>query len=157
MKLDIDKGLVRMATAFHGGGGCHKDVVSENIEDLRHPVYADSDPTTSKMKNMGSVCGALNAGVMLIGYLFGRSRPGEDITCPSELAYELHNRFEETLGSKICSILKPFHVKTSADPSRNEPGNCGKAYRTGARLAVEVILSAREICPLCPEIKFPGQ
>ena len=107
-----------MATAFHGGGGCHKDVVSENIEDLRHPVYADSDPTTSKMRNMGSVCGALNAGVMLIGYLFGRSRPGEDITCPSELAYELHNRFEETLGSKICSMLKPFHVKTSADPAR---------------------------------------
>jgi C_GCAxxG_C_C family probable redox protein len=146
-----------MASGFHGGGGRHKEAVSEKPEDLRHPAYAESDKTATEMKNTGGLCGALAGGVMMIGYLFGRRRPEDDITCASELSFELHKRFQETLGSEICSVLRPFHFKISADPSRNLEGNCGIAYTTGAKLAVEVILSAREICPLCPEISFPAQ
>jgi len=144
-----------MASGFHGGGGRHKEVVSEKLEDLKHPPYAAPDKTGAKMTNTASLCGALAAGIMMIGYLFGRRTPEDDITCASELAFELHKRFEETLGSKICSVLRPFHFKISADPSRNQPGNCGEVYYTGAKLAVEVILSGREICPLCPKITFP--
>ncbi len=145
-----------MATGFHGGGGAHKEVVAEKPEDSRHSAYAISDTSVSKMNQVGSLCGALVSGIMLIGYLFGRRVPEDDVTCASELAFELHKRFQETLGSRYCSVLRPFHHKISADPSRNLQGNCGEVYCTGARLAVEVILSAREICPLCPEIKFPA-
>jgi hypothetical protein len=151
----MDESLVRMATAFHGGGGCHKDILSSDLEDLKHPDYAPTDSGVTKMRNVGGQCGALSAGMMMIGYLFGRRTPEDDITCASELAYELQNRFQETLGAKDCSVLKPFHVKISADPVRNKPGTCGQVYYTGAKLAVEVILSAREVCPLCPDIKFP--
>ena len=154
LKLDMDESLVRMATAFHGGGGCHKDIASKDLEDLKHPAYAPTDPSTSKMKNVGGQCGSLSAGMMMIGYLYGRKTPEDDITCASELAFELQNRFLQTLGAKDCSVLKPFHVKISADPSQNRPGNCGQVYYAGAKLAVEVILSAREICPLCPDITF---
>ncbi len=145
-----------MATPFHGGGGARKEVVPSTPEDLRHSAYAISDTGVSKMNQVGSLCGALVSGLMMIGYIFGRRVPEDDVSCASELAFELHERFQDALGSKYCSVLRPFHHKISADPSRNIQGNCGEMYRTGARLAVEVILSAREICPLCPEVKLPA-
>ena len=144
-----------MATGFHGGGGCHKDIVSSDPEELKHPETMATDPKKSKMKNMGGQCGALSAGMMIIGYLYGRRTPEDDISCASELTWELQNRFDETLGSKQCSVLKPFYVKTSEEAARNEPGTCGKVYATGAELAVEVILNAHEICPLCSKTEVP--
>jgi C_GCAxxG_C_C family probable redox protein len=144
-----------MASGFHGGGGRHLETNSENPEKLRHPAYALLEKDGAELTNTGSLCGALAAGVMIIGYLFGRRRPEDDITCASELSFELHKRFLETLGSTTCSVLKPFHFKISEDPPRNLAGNCGKVYCTGARLTVEVILRAREICHLCPEINLP--
>jgi C_GCAxxG_C_C family probable redox protein len=144
-----------MATGFHGGGGCHREAVSTRPEDLRHPAYAGSDRRVTKMRNTGGLCGALAGGVMIIGYLFGRRVPEDDVTCASEVTFELHKRFEETLGSKVCSVLRPFYMKVTADPSRDVKGNCGEMYFTGAKLTVEVILRAREICPLCPELMFP--
>ncbi len=144
-----------MASGFHGGGGRHMEADPKGQKDLTHPVYAVPEKSGTKLVNAGSLCGALAAGVMIIGYLFGRRSPEDDITCASELSFELHKRFLETLGSKTCSVLKPFHFKISEDPSRNLGGNCGKVYHTGAKLAVEVILGAREICSLCPEITLP--
>jgi C_GCAxxG_C_C family probable redox protein len=145
-----------MASGFHGGGGRHKEAISDKLEDLRHHPYAKPDKTTIKITPTGSLCGALAGGIMIIGYLFGRKRPEDDITCASELTFELHKKFQETLGSKICNVLRPFHFKISADASKDGHGNCGQVYYTGAKLTTEVILSAREICPLCPEISVPA-
>ena len=146
-----------MASGFHGGGGRHKVAISEKPEDLRHPVYAKPDKTAINTKNTGSLCGALAGGIMIIGYLFGRKRPEDDITCASELTFELHKRFREAMGTEICNVLRPFQFKISADPSNNESGNCAQVYYMGAKLTTEVILSAHEICRLCPEISVPSQ
>jgi len=146
-----------MASGFHGGGGRHKVAESGKPEDLRHSPYAVPDKAGTETTTTGSLCGALAGGIMIIGYIFGRKRPEDDVTCASELTYELHKRFQETLGTNICNVLKPFHFKISADPSKNQSGNCGQVYYTGAKLTVEVILSAREICPLCPELSFPAK
>jgi C_GCAxxG_C_C family probable redox protein len=145
-----------MASGFHGGGGRHMEAGLQGPEDLRHPAYAVPDKTGTKLINTGDLCGALAAGVMIIGYLFGRRSPEDDITCTSELSFELHKRFLETLGSKTCNVLKPFHFKISEDPSQNLAGNCGKVYYTGAKLTVEVILSAHKICSFCPEVMLPA-
>jgi C_GCAxxG_C_C family probable redox protein len=145
-----------MATGFHGGGGRHMEADLKGHQDLTHPAYAVPEKSGTKLVNTGSLCGALAAGVMIIGYLFGRRSPEDDITCASELSFEFHKRFLETLGSKTCSVLKPFHFKISEDPSQSLAGNCGKVYYTGAKLAVEVILGAREICSLCPKVMLPA-
>jgi C_GCAxxG_C_C family probable redox protein len=145
-----------MATGFHGGGGRHMEADLKGQQDLTHPAYAVPEKSGTKLVNTGSLCGALAAGVMIIGYLFGRRSPEDDITCASELSFEFHKRFLETLGSKTCSVLKPFHFKISEDPSQSLAGNCGKVYYTGAKLAVEVILGAREICSLCPKVMLPA-
>ncbi len=145
-----------MATGFHGGGGAHREKVDVNLTETlashstgEKPEAGAAKPEDLKITITESLCGALASGVMMVGYIFGRKGPEDDITCASELAFELHKRFLATLGSKYCSVLRPFHHKVSADSS------CGEIYYTGARLAVELILSAREVCPQCPNIMLP--
>jgi C_GCAxxG_C_C family probable redox protein len=112
--------------------------------------------TDIKVTPTGHLCGALAAGIIIIGYIFGRKSPDDDITCPSELASELHRRFEEEMGTKMCAMLRPFQMKITADPDKDEKGHCGNTYAAGAKLAVEVILEAKELCPLCPEFEIPS-
>lgn len=69
--------MVRIASGFLGGiGGTHAET-----------------------------CGALTGGIAAIGYLFGRTEPGEDIQLAQELAAEFTNRFVEGFGSANCGVL----------------------------------------------------
>lgn len=141
-----------MTTGFHGGGGVHRDPMPETKE----AEDQGADQQSAKRTNSAHICGALASGIIMIGYIFGRKSPDDDITCASELAFELHRRFEEEMGTRMCSVLRPFQQKITADPSKNEKGNCGNVYAAGAKLAVEVILGANETCHLCPEIEIPA-
>lgn len=116
LNLQLNETLLRVSTGFRGGGGGY-----------------------------GDRCGALEAGAMLIGWIFGRVRPEEDNSCASGLVHWLHERFATELGSTTCSVLKPLaHEQWSEDFS------CGPVYRKGAELAVQAILLAHEICLTCP-------
>ena len=148
----MDKTLVRMATGFHGGGGAHREPMPEKPME---GVGASYRPDI-KMTPTGHLCGALAAGIIIIGYVFGRRSPDDDITCASELTFELHRRFEEEMGTKNCSVLRPFQQKITSDPEKDEKGHCGNTYGAGAKLAVEVILSAKDVCHLCPEMEIPA-
>ena len=75
---DLDDRTLRMATGFSGGIGV-------TFRDL---------------------CGALTAGVMLIGAIHGRSHPSEDDTRCQELATIYRDRFAQDLGSVYCHELR---------------------------------------------------
>ncbi|MDR7426178.1 MAG: C-GCAxxG-C-C family (seleno)protein [Armatimonadota bacterium] len=114
--LRPDEALLRACTGLRGGGGGY-----------------------------GDRCGALEAGAMLIGWIFGRRRSEEDNSCASALVHWLHERFVRELGSTSCRVLKPLsHEQWSKDFS------CGPVYRRGAELAVQAILSAHELSLTCP-------
>lgn len=116
LNLTLDFSLLRASTGFRGGGGGH-----------------------------GDRCGALEAGAMLIGLIFGRTEPEEDNACASQLVLSLHERFERELGSTACRLLRPMaHLHWSDNFS------CGPVYRKGAELAAETILTAHERCLICP-------
>jgi len=70
---DFDPRLMRLATGFGGG------------------IAEEAD-----------VCGALAGGVMLIGYLYGRTSLKEDQTRCWELSREYRRRFLEALGGTSC-------------------------------------------------------
>jgi len=74
---ELDPCLVRMATGFAGGVG---DTQQE-------------------------MCGALSAGVMLIGALHGRTRPGEDDQPALRLATRYRQRFAAEFGTTCCGPL----------------------------------------------------
>jgi C_GCAxxG_C_C family probable redox protein len=74
----FDDDFVRMSTGFGGG-------VGQSREEL---------------------CGALSAGVMLIGALHGRALVGEDKDVCNRLVTRYRQRFEESFGSTNCGELR---------------------------------------------------
>ena len=96
----------------------------------------------------GCMCGALAAGVLVLGVLYGRTAPvGPRFGCISHLSAHLHKRFEEEFGAKCCAILRPFYQKMDREHS------CSFLYQKGAELSVEVALSAPALVSDC---RLPG-
>jgi C_GCAxxG_C_C family probable redox protein len=92
----------------------------------------------------GCMCGALAAGVLILGVLYGRSAPvGPRFGCISHLSAHLHKRFQEEFGGKCCAMLRPFYQKMDREHS------CSHIYQKGAELAVEAALSAPALVPEC--------
>ena len=116
-----------MASGFHGGGGAIK-----------------TDEKGMEGTPTGCMCGALAAGVLVLGILYGRTSPvGPRYGCISHLAAQLHKRFQEELGGKCCTMLRPFYQKMDREKS------CREIYKKGAELAVEVALYAPQLVPEC--------
>ncbi len=116
-----------MASGFHGGGGAF-DIAEDGMK---------ATPT-------GCMCGALAAGVLVLGILYGRTSPsGPKYSCISHLSGRLHQRFQEALGGKCCAMLRPFYHKIDREKS------CREIYQKGAELAVEMALSAPALAPGC--------
>jgi C_GCAxxG_C_C family probable redox protein len=108
LRPDFDQSLVRIATPFGGG-------------------IADA----------GDTCGALIGGLMVIGYLHGRSRLNESDKYCWKLSQEYYRAFKESLGSTTCYGIRgqifnwDTHVK------------CSETVRQAFRL-LEPILEAGE-------------
>lgn len=74
----VDDRIQRMTTGFAGGIGCtHRDQ-----------------------------CGALSAGIMIIGARYGRTRSDADDTPCLELSTRYRDRFARELGSIYCGELR---------------------------------------------------
>jgi len=116
-----------MSFGFHWGGGAIKT----------DEIGMEGIPT-------GCMCGALAAGVLILGVFYGRTEPSKvRFDCISHLSAHLHKRFQEELGGKCCAMLRPFYHKIDNEKS------CKAIYKKGAELAVEVALSAPAIVPDC--------
>jgi hypothetical protein len=148
-----DPSMVKAITGFHGGGGTHRlkpDIeLTPLLADIAAGAYK-TDPDDMPLDQVQHLCGALAAGIMSIGLLFGRSSPQDDLTCVDELCYELHRRFKEELGHNECFFLREIWVPRSEDES------CAPIYRRGTQIAVDIILSAHELVPECPCVSIDG-
>ncbi|MEW6412487.1 MAG: C-GCAxxG-C-C family protein [Candidatus Zixiibacteriota bacterium] len=88
---DLDGELPRVASALGGGvGGTHEEL-----------------------------CGALSGGVLAIGLLYGRTRPGVDVQKAKDLATEYRARFAKEFGCTKCStLLEGFGEQNDSDKCR---------------------------------------
>lgn len=53
----------------------------------------------------GCTCGALSGGVMVLGWVYGRSNPGDEAPLVLEKAKELHDWFLDDKSSTCCRAL----------------------------------------------------
>ena len=149
-----DPCMVKIVTGFHGGGGTHRLEQGMDLTAFLADVAAGrivAEPEDLPMDQVGHLCGALASGIVCIGLLHGRCSPDDDLTCVDELCYELHRRFQEELESKECRALREIWVPRSTDQT------CGHVYRTGAQIAVELVLTAHELVPECPPMHLQGE
>jgi C_GCAxxG_C_C family probable redox protein len=101
----MDAQTLRMATGFSGG-----------IGDARRDM-----------------CGALSSGIMIIGALHGRTRPGEDDSLCLKLTTGYRDRFARELGSINCSELRAERYGSQGE----EP--CSVLVERAARLLLAVL------------------
>lgn len=95
----VDEQTMRMTTGFSGGiGSTH-----------------------------GELCGALSAGVMLIGALHGRTRTGVDDRVCLELSARYRNGFVQEFGSSTCQAL------------RDRYANCPWLVEKASRILLDII------------------
>jgi C_GCAxxG_C_C family probable redox protein len=139
--------MVRIVTGFHGGGGARRRSAEVDLTAHLEEVASGRErrpPEEWPVEVTGHLCGALAAGIVCIGLLFGRRQPTSDLTCPDELANELHRRFEEKFGTKICREIRQIYVP------RSDNYTCEYVYQKGARMVVELILDSAELVDRCP-------
>ena len=115
---------------------------AESIASVIVEAYTGrSGPEVSKaaagfMGGMGrshqETCGALTGGIIAIGCLYGRTRPGEDIDEVAALAAEFRSRFMDKFGSTTCeTLLDGF--------SQQVEGGCYQLTATAAGLLCQLL------------------
>ena len=106
---DMGPRVMRMATGFAGGVG-------------------DSQQ---------EMCGALSAGVMIIGALYGRNSLREDDRLALELATRYRERFAAQLGTTRCGPLRQgVHAPGGL-------GSCSLVVERGAQILLELLAEQR--------------
>jgi C_GCAxxG_C_C family probable redox protein len=107
----VDDQTVRMTTGFSGGiGGSHREM-----------------------------CGALSAGIMVIGGLHGRTSPYEDDSLCQELVLTYCDRFNREVGSVTCHQLRSLgYGSHGAEP-------CSVLVGRAAGILLEVLNNTRSL------------
>jgi C_GCAxxG_C_C family probable redox protein len=101
--------------SFQSGFHC-AEAISSSILD----IFADKDcsPLVKAASafgggiagSTGELCGAFSGGVMALGYLLGREKPGDDLRDCGILVDQFKKKFKERFGSLNCgTILDSFH------------------------------------------------
>jgi C_GCAxxG_C_C family probable redox protein len=101
----VDDWIQRMTTGLAGGGGCLQ------LE----------------------ACGALSAGILLIGALHGRTRPTEDDHECQRLAAEYRERFAQEWGATRCGDLRA----NGYGPGETQP--CSALVERAASILLDVL------------------
>jgi len=122
MKTDIDREKLKeeAVKVFTSGFTCSESVIyaiRKELElDIPDCAIAMSSGIPWGFGGAGCICGAVAGGAMCIGFVYGRTTPGDprNIRCFA-LTEELHNRFKDHFGAVCCRILTKGYEKQSPE------------------------------------------
>ncbi len=116
LEIDLSEDILRMSSGFRGGGGGYMER-----------------------------CGIMESGIMLISYIYGRTKPEQDLFGYSYLIRVLHERFLRELGSYTCRVLLPFSIRNTTDNS------CSITYIKGTKVIIRLLLEAEQLLKNMPD------
>ena len=130
---------------FYSGFACSESVIyaiRKNFElDMSDDAIAMSSGFPWGLGGGGCICGALAGATMCLGFLFGRTTPGDskNIRC-FELTNEMHDAFKEACGGTCCRVLTRGMEKNS--PERK--AQCRKFVENTVKILAEIIIRELE-------------
>jgi C_GCAxxG_C_C family probable redox protein len=103
--------LEKMAFDYFNTGFCCAEALSKTIIDHfaekpeNYPVKVASGFCGGIGRTHADVCGALTGAVLAVGYLYGRTEQGKDLSHTCMITSEFRRRFLEGFGSTNCAII----------------------------------------------------
>jgi C_GCAxxG_C_C family probable redox protein len=158
MKAAAAEGPQRACRTAHdnlvAGWNCCQSVLLAMAEtlDLSFPdVLKASTGFGGGVGNMGSLCGALSAGVLTLGIMHGRVKLAEEEEKERTylLCAEWHRRFTRAMGGSDCRAILGVDLTDPATRKRYwaAPGNrercASQTVGTAARLLTELVEESR--------------
>lgn len=146
LNVDISSLQQDAVESFHSGFTCSESVVyamRKHFElDLSDDGIAMSSCFPWGLGGGGCICGALAGGVMMLGYFFGRTVPGDPRLQQSlKVSQELHDYFCETCGASCCRVLTRGMEK--GDPKRK--AQCTRFVENTVKKTAEIIIREYQI------------
>jgi C_GCAxxG_C_C family probable redox protein len=103
--------LEKEAFDYFSTGFCCAEAVSKTIIDHfaekpdDYPVNVASGFCGGIGRTHEDICGALTGAVIAVGYLYGRTEKGKDISDASMIISEFRSQFIEAFGSTNCALI----------------------------------------------------
>lgn len=108
----MNNGLEKKAFDCFNNGFCCAESISKTIIDHfsenpdGYPIKVASGFCGGLGRTYEDICGALTGGVIAIGYLYGRTEQGKDLSRVCSIVKEFRDSFLKEFGSTNCNIIK---------------------------------------------------
>ncbi len=127
---------------FENGFHCAEAVVSAVLEALdQNPVQAVSHATAfggGMAKTFEEACGAFTGGLISIGHLYGRKKPGENWDIPVQLGTEFRHSFLKKYETMHCGSLRQCF-------GEKQPEKCSRLVAITTKKLLKLLLEYQEI------------
>ncbi len=119
--IDLEQLQKDAVKIFTSGFTCSESVIY-TIQKYLEPDIPDSAIAMSSgfpwgLGGAGCLCGAVAGSVMCIGFVYGRTTPGDpkNMRC-FELSKEFHDKFKKEFGATCCrALIKDYPDRTSPE------------------------------------------
>jgi C_GCAxxG_C_C family probable redox protein len=150
----VEESAYNYEKAYHGCAQCVLLAIQDHLEVGNEASFRSASPLAGGVALMGDSCGALVAGMMALGLVFGRRKIEDFPRLASSFvpARTLYTRFREEFGSCLCrdvmtTQLGRFYDLATEYQEFQEAGGyerCSTVAAKTARMAAELILAARD-------------
>jgi C_GCAxxG_C_C family probable redox protein len=150
----VEESAYNYEKAYHGCSQCVLRAIQDHLKIGDAATFRSASPLVAGVALMGDSCGALIAGMMALGLVFGRRNIEDfaELAASFVPARTLYARFREEFGSCLCrdvmaTQLGRFYDLATEYPQFEAAGGferCSTVTAKTARMAAELILAAEE-------------
>ena len=150
----VEESAYNYEKAYHGCSQCVLQAIQDHLKVGDEATFRSASALAGGVALMGDSCGALVAGMMTLGLVFGRQKIEDFPQLASSFvpARTLYARFREEFGSCLCrdvmtTQLGRFYDLATEYQQFQEAGGyerCSRVAAKTARMAAELILAARD-------------
>jgi C_GCAxxG_C_C family probable redox protein len=147
----VEQSAYNYEKAYHGCSQCVLRAIQDHLKVGNRDTFRSASALAAGVALMGDSCGALIAGMMALGSVFGRQKIEDFPQLAGSFvpARTLYARFKEEFGSCLCrdvmtTQLGKFYDLATEYPQFEEAGGyeqCSRVVARTARMAAEIILA----------------